>query len=57
MSARFAFRNLGILRYSRRHVVGDLWQWWVARPSELLDWQVRYLDIYLFYVYVVPSVL
>jgi len=57
MSARFAFRNLGILRYSRRHVIGDLWQWRVARPSELLDWQVRYLDIYLFYVCVVPLVL
>jgi len=23
----------------------------VATPSELFDWQVRYLDIYLFYVY------
>jgi len=28
-----------------------LWQWSVATPSELFDWQVRYLDIYLFYVY------
>jgi len=26
-------------------------QWWVAMPSELFDWQVMYLDIYLFYVY------
>jgi len=26
-------------------------QWSVASPFELFDWQVRYLDIYLFYVY------
>ena len=26
-------------------------QWSVAMPSELFDWQVRYLDIYLFYAY------
>jgi len=25
-------------------------QWSVAMPSELFDWQVRYLDIYLFCV-------
>jgi len=25
-------------------------QWSVASPFELFDWQVRYLDIYLFYV-------
>jgi len=24
MAAGFAYRNLGILRYSRRHVTGDL---------------------------------
>ena len=29
----------------------DFCQWSVASPSELLDWQVRYLDIYIFYVY------
>ena len=26
-------------------------KWSVASPSQLFDWQVRYLDIYLFYVY------
>jgi len=26
------------------------WQWSVASPSEVFDWQVRYLDIYLFSV-------
>ena len=26
------------------------WEWSVASPSEMFDWQVRYLDIYLFYV-------
>ena len=25
-------------------------KWSVASPSQLFDWQVRYLDIYLFYV-------
>jgi len=29
-------------------VSGD---WSVAAHSELFDWQVRYLDIYRFYVY------
>ena len=28
-----------------------LWEWSVAKPSELFDRQVRYLDIYLFYVH------
>jgi len=28
------------------------WQWSVASPCEMFVWQVRYLDIYLFYVYV-----
>ena len=27
------------------------WQWPVASPSEMFGWQVKYLDIYLFYVY------
>ena len=27
------------------------WQWSVASPSEMFGWQVRHLDIYLFYVY------
>jgi len=29
----------------------QLWQWSVATPSELFDWQVSYLDINLLYVY------
>jgi len=31
-------------------------QWSVASPFELFDWQVSYLDIYLFYVYSVNLV-
>ena len=89
MGAGFAYQNLGILHYSRRHVIGDrrrpasaqpitsklLRCDWLGRirlittqavrhlesysfgsrtlfsPSEPFDLQVRYLDIYLFYVY------
>jgi len=29
----------------------DFWQWSVATPSELFDWQVRYIDIFLFLAY------
>jgi len=25
-------------------------EWSVATPSELIDWQVRYVEIYLFYL-------
>jgi len=97
MGAGFAYRNLGILRYSRRHVndvIGDFrprpasakpitakllrCDWlgrigllltravrhlaahpfgsdrWLHRPR-WVGWLVRYLDIYLFYVYGVDS--
>jgi len=27
------------------------WQWSLATPSQLFDWQVRYPNIYLFYVH------
>jgi len=93
MGAGFGYRNLGILRYSRRHVnavIGDFrprpasaspitakllrCDWlgriglpltravrhlaahpsgsdrWLHRPR-WVGWLVRYLDIYLFYVY------
>ena len=36
-------RQSAILRFR-------LWEWSVATPSELFDWQERCLDIYLFYI-------
>ena len=35
----------------------QLWEWSVATSSQLFDWQLRDLDICLFYVFYVPSVL
>ena len=43
--------RLIITRAVRHFAINPLCQWSVATTSELFDWQVRYLDMYIFHVY------
>jgi len=49
---RAGLRQIFVVGRTHRGSTGnETCQWSVASPSEPFDWQVRYLDIYLFYVY------